>query len=171
MFISILTGFSILTAVFILIMVYSNRSWQWSPSNLALLTLYLHFVGGRGKEKQWLVLHQNRGAPIRLKYLQLMDSTGFATCLHVFITSQSLYQMCSCQSSRFHRESPEIFSISRLLPGLHICNSISRDCYLSLHTCIDKTPSFCKVLVSACSKVQLEARHYNTSCERVHIIT
>ena len=79
-------------------------------------------------------------------------------------------QVHSCQPSRFHRESPEIFSISRLPPGLHICNSISRDYYLSLHTCIDKTPSFCKALVSACSKVQLEPRHYNTSCERVHII-
>ena len=78
----------------------------------------------------------------------------------------------SCQPSRFHRESPEIFSISWLPPGLHICNSISRDCYLiSLHTCIDKTPSFGKALLSACSKVQLEARHYNTSCERVHVIT
>ena len=90
----------------------------------------------------------------------------------VFISeSLLLIIMHSCQPSRFHRESPEIFSISRLPPGLHICNSISRDCYLSLHTCIDKTPSFGKALVSACSKVQLEACHYNTSCERVHVLT
>ena len=90
--------------------------------------------------------------------------------LYSYFSCYSVLSFHSCQPSRFHRESPEIFSISRLPPGLHICNSISRDCYLSLHTCIDITPSFCKALVSACSKVQLEARHYNTSCERVHII-
>ena len=101
--------------------------------------------------------------------------TSKASCkvnlLKTILTHEFVHHNHSCQPSRFHRESPEIFSISRLPPGLHICNSISRDCYLSLHTCIDKTPSFCKALVSACSKVQLEARHYNTSCERVHIIT
>ena len=103
-----------------------------------------------------------RGQRVYLSYL------GYGVKGDAVIT---VHNGTRCQPSRFHRESPEIFSISRLPPGLHICNSISRDCYLSLHTCIDKTPSFCKALVGACSKVQLEARHYNTSWERIHIIT
>ena len=54
---------------------------------MALLTLYLPFVGGEGKESKELFC-TNSGTPIRLQYLQLMDSTGFATFVCVFITLQ-----------------------------------------------------------------------------------
>ena len=89
MLISILTGFFfiILTVFSIMIMVYPNSG---TPSSHGMMTLYLPYVGGRGRKgsgnsEPKTFLHQYSGAPIRLQYL---DSVGFAC---VFITLQDVY--------------------------------------------------------------------------------
>ncbi len=57
-------------------------------------------------------------------------SSRCRSTLQVSIVSRVLH---SCQLSRFCRDYPGLFSLSRIPPGLLTCNRISRNSYISPH--------------------------------------